>query len=164
MIRVSQVRVVDSEGEQLGIMPVADALEVASNSGLDLVEVAPNAAPPVCRIMDYGKFKYDASKKARDAKKRQSVVIVKEIKFKTRTDNHDFDFKVRNIKRFLKDGHKVKVTIMFRGREITHTEIGSAIIARVEAEVKDEAVIESRPRLEGRNMTMLLAPPATPQK
>jgi translation initiation factor IF-3 len=164
MIRVSQVRVVDSEGEQLGIMPVADALEVASNSGLDLVEVAPNAAPPVCRIMDYGKFKYDASKKARDAKKRQSVVIVKEIKFKTRTDNHDFDFKVRNIKRFLKDGHKVKVTIMFRGREITHTEIGTAIIARVEAEVKDEAVIESRPRLEGRNMTMLLAPPATPQK
>ncbi len=164
MIRVPQVRVVDAEGEQLGIMSVADALEVASDKGLDLVEVAPNASPPVCRIMDYGKFKYDASKKARDAKKRQSVVSIKEVKFKTRTDEHDYQFKVRNIKRFLTEGHKVKVTIMFRGREITHTEIGAAILDRIEAEIKDEAVVESRPRLEGRNMMMMLAPPATVQK
>lgn len=158
MIRVSEVRVVDTEGEQLGIMPTHEALNVAGDRGLDLVEVAPQAKPPVCRIMDYGKYKYQMSKKARDARKRQTVILLKEVKFKTRTDEHDFQFKLRNIKRFLKDGNKVKVTVMFRGREITHPEIARNILERVVEEIKDEAVIEAKPRLEGRFMTMFAAP------
>lgn len=158
MIRVPQVRVVDSEGNQLGIMATKDALQTAEDSGMDLVEVAANANPPVCRIMDYGKYKYQMSKKARDAKKKQTVILVKEMKFRSRTDEHDYQFKVRNIKRFLAEGNKVKVSIMFRGREITHTDIGMAILKRVAEELKDEAVIETKPKLEGRNMMMIVAP------
>ena len=139
MIRVPQVRVVDADGEQLGVMETADAIVVAEDKGLDLVEVAATAKPPVCRIMDYGKYKYQMSKKARDAKKKQTVILVKEMKFRVKTDEHDFQFKVRNIKRFLDDGNKVKVILMFRGREITHTELGREKLIRVGEELKDVA-------------------------
>lgn len=158
MIRVPQVRVVDSEGNQLGVMPIAEALSVSEEAGLDLVEVSANAEPPVCRIMDYGKFKYQQSKKARDAKKKQTVILVKEMKFRVKTEEHDFQFKVRNIRRFIKEGNKVKVFIMFRGREITHTDLGRKKLNRVAEVLKDEAALESPPKLEGRNMTMLLTP------
>ena len=153
-----QVRVVDADGEQLGIMETSAAITVAEDKGLDLVEVSATAKPPVCRIMDYGKYKYQMSKKARDAKKKQTVIQVKEMKFRVKTDEHDFQFKVRNIKRFLEDGNKVKVILMFRGREITHTDLGRQKLNRVGEELKDLAAIDSHPRLEGRNMTMLLAP------
>ncbi len=153
-----QVRVVDADGEQLGIMETSAAITVAEDKGLDLVEVSATAKPPVCRIMDYGKYKYQMSKKARDAKKKQTVIQVKEMKFRVKTDEHDFQFKVRNIKRFLEDGNKVKVILMFRGREITHTDLGRQKLIRVGEELKEIAAIDSQPRLEGRNMTMLLAP------
>jgi len=158
MIRVPQVRVVDAEGNQLGVMPTREALEAAENSGLDLVEVAATANPPVCRIMDYGKYKYLASKKAKDAKKKQSVIHIKEVKLRGKTEEHDFQFKLRNARRFLEDGDKVKISIMFRGREITHTELGMGMLKRVQEELKDVATVESPPRLEGRNMSMLVAP------
>ncbi len=158
MIRVPQVRVVDNEGNQLGVMATKDALAAAEGAGLDLVEVAATANPPVCRIMDYGKYKYQLSKKAKDAKKKQTVVLVKEMKMRGKTEEHDFQFKLRNIRKFLADGNKVKVTIIFRGREITHTELGMGMLKRVAEELKDAAVIESNPRLEGRNMSMLIAP------
>jgi translation initiation factor IF-3 len=158
MIRVPEVRVVDQEGKQLGVMPTPEALSVAEEAGLDLVEVAATAKPPVCRIMDYGKYKYQMSKKARDAKKKQTVILVKEMKFRVKTEEHDFQFKVRNIKRFLNDGNKVKVFVMFRGREITHTELGRAKLTRVTEELKDMATVEAPPKLEGRNMSMLLSP------
>jgi len=150
MIRVPQVRVVDAEGNQLGVMPTREALETAENSGLDLVEVAATANPPVCRIMDYGKYKYLASKKAKDAKKKQSVIHIKEVKLRGKTEEHDFQFKLRNARRFLEDGDKVKISIMFRGREITHTELGMGMLKRVQEELKDVATVESPPRLEGR--------------
>ncbi len=139
-------------------MPIADALSVSEEAGLDLVEVSANAAPPVCRIMDYGKFKYQQSKKAREAKKKQTVILVKEMKFRVKTEEHDFQFKVRNIRKFINEGNKVKVFIMFRGREITHTELGRNKLTRVAEELKEEATLESPPKLEGRNMTMLLTP------
>ena len=139
-------------------MTVEQALDVSEEAGLDLVEVAAQAKPPVCRIMDYGKYKYQMSKKAREAKKKQTIVLMKEMKFRVKTEEHDFQFKLRNIKRFLKDGNKVKVLVMFRGREITHTELGAAKLKRVGEELKDEATVDVSPKLEGRNMTMILAP------
>jgi translation initiation factor IF-3 len=158
LIRVPQVRVVDDDGEQLGIMETAAAITVAEDKGLDLVEVSATAKPPVCRIMDYGKYKYQMSKKAREAKKKQTVILVKEMKFRVKTDEHDFQFKVRNIKRFIEDGNKVKVILMFRGREITHTELGRNKLVRVGEELKEIASVDVQPRLEGRNMTMILTP------
>jgi len=158
MIRVPEVRVVSADGQQLGVMATTVALDMAGESGLDLVEVAPQAKPPVCRLMDYGKYKYETSKKARDAKKRQTVIHVKEVKFRVKTEEHDFQFKLRNIRKFLTSGDKVKVYVMFRGREITHTEFGSDKLTRVSEELKDIATVENRPKLEGRAMTMLLAP------
>ncbi len=158
MIRVPQVRVVDSEGNQLGVMPTRDALTTAEEAGLDLVEVAATANPPVCRIMDYGKFKYQMSKKAKDAKKKQTIVQVKEIKLRGKTEEHDFQFKLRNAKRFLEEGNKVKISIIFRGREITHTELGMTMLKRVAEEIKDVGTVEAAPKLEGRNMSMLVAP------
>ncbi len=158
MIRVPQVRVIDAEGNQLGIMPTKDALSAAEAIGLDLVEIAATAAPPVCRIMDYGKYKYQMSKKAKDAKKKQTVIQVKEMKLRGKTEEHDFQFKLRNIKRFLSEGNKVRVFIVFKGREITHTELGMGMLKRVADEIKDIAAIEAPPKLEGRNMTMLVAP------
>lgn len=158
MIRVPQVRVIDSEGNQLGVMPTSEALSKAEGAGLDLVEVSANAAPPVCRIMDYGKYKYQLSKKAKDAKKKQTVIHLKEIKLRSKTEEHDFQFKLRNIKRFLSEGDKVKVTIVFKGREITHTDLGMEMLKRVAAEIKDMATIEYAPKLEGRTMIMVVAP------
>jgi translation initiation factor IF-3 len=159
-IRAREVRVVGSQGEQLGVLSIEQALEKAQSEGLDLVEVSPMAKPPVCKIMDYGKFKYEEKKKANEAKKKQVVVKVKEVKLRPKTEDHDYDFKVRNVKTFLEEGNKAKITIMFRGREITHRELGQALLDEVIADVKDIAVVETPPRMEGRQMFMILAPNA----
>ena len=156
MIKVKEVRVIASEGEQLGILDTREAIRKAEEMGLDLVEVAPTAKPPVCRIMDFGKYKYEMAKKAHESKKNQSVIVVKEIKLRPRTDEHDIQFKTNNIKRFLEEGNKVKVTVMFRGREMAHTTHGRAVLERIVTDLQNEAAVESPPRMEGRNMTMLL--------
>ena len=139
-------------------MPIQQALKDADDAGLDLVEVSPQADPPVCRLIDYGKYKYQMSKKAHEAKKKQTVVHVKEIKLRTGTGEHDFQFKVRNMKRFLSGGDKVKISIFFRGREITHLDRGVEMLNKVADEVKDMGVIEQKPKLEGKSMTMLVGP------
>jgi len=139
-------------------LPIQQALKDADDAGLDLVEVSPQADPPVCRLIDYGKYKYQMSKKAHEAKKKQTVVHVKEIKLRTGTGEHDFQFKVRNIKRFLSGGDKVKIGIFFRGREITHLDRGVEMLNKVADEVKDMGVIEQKPKLEGKSMTMLVGP------
>lgn len=157
-IRVDQVRVIDPEGEQLGIMEIDDALEKADEFGLDLVEVAPNAKPPVCRIMDYGKYKYQQSKRLAEARKKSSRVEMKEVKLRPKTDDHDFMTKVRKAREFLESNNKVKFTIMFRGREITHPEIAYDMLERAAEELEDCASVEQRARMEGRNMTMMLSP------
>jgi translation initiation factor IF-3 len=152
------VRVINAEGVMLGVMPTGKAMETARETGQDLVEVAPNERPPVCRIMDYGKFKYQQSKKLQEAKKKQVHVEVKEIKLRPKTDDHDLMFKVKHVRRFLEEGNKAKVTLVFRGREITHMDIGRAVIQRFAAELEDIAVIESQPRVDGRSMFMIVAP------
>jgi translation initiation factor IF-3 len=157
-IRISPIRLIGDDGEQKGIMPVEQALSQAEALGLDLVEVAPNARPPVCRIMDYGKFKYEEARKARKAKKKQHTVQVKEVKFRPGIEEHDFDFKLRHARRFLEEGNKVKATMMYRGRQITHAEIGREVLMRVAQELEDVGKVEAQPNLEGRNMTMILAP------
>ena len=157
-IRAREVRVVGPAGEQLGVLSIEQALERAQAEGMDLVEVNPMAKPPVCKIMDYGKFKYEEKKKASEAKKKQVVVHLKEVKLRPKTEEHDYEFKVRNIKRFLEEGNKAKVTIVFRGREITHKELGSAILDDVNKDLKDVAVVEQMPRMEGRQMFMILSP------
>jgi translation initiation factor IF-3 len=159
-IRISPVRLVDADGSQVGVVPVEDALRAAQDRGLDLVEVAPNARPPVVKIMDYGKFKFEQQKAARAAKKKQHVIQIKEVKYRPGIDDHDFDFKTRHAKKFLEEGNKVKLTMMFRGRQVTHPELGRDVLYRVFDEVKEIAKIEAEPRLEGRNMTMVLAPKA----
>jgi translation initiation factor IF-3 len=158
MIRAREVRVISSDGEQLGVLQVRDAIAKAEELGLDLVEVAPNAVPPVCRIMDFGKYKYEMSKKANESRKHQTVIAVKEIKFRPRTDDHDIEFKTNNIKRFLSEGDKVKVSIMFRGREMAHPEQGRALLEHVVQALQDIAVVEQMPRMEGRNMFLMLSP------
>ena len=142
----------------MGIVGINDARERAEEAGLDLVEVAPNAEPPVCRIMDYGKYKYQLSKKSHDAKKKQSVVSVKEVKVSPKTQEHDLSFKIRHMRRFLENGDKVKVTMVFRGREITHTEIGREVLDRIIGEIEEFGTVETSPKLEGRHMVMILAP------
>jgi translation initiation factor IF-3 len=158
MIRRPEVRVINPEGQQLGIYPIHQALAIASELGLDLVEINPKADPPVCRIMDFGKFKYEQKKQANLARKRQKVIEVKEVKMRPKTDDHDFDFKVRHVKRFLADGNKAKITIRFRGREMAHPETAARQLDRVLEEVKDIAEVEQPYRMEGRTMTMVLAP------
>lgn len=158
MIRAREVRVIDDEGGQLGILSTVDALAAAVQRGLDLVEVAPDAQPPVCRIMDYGKYKYQQSKRVAEAKKKQVKVEIKEVKMRPKTEEHDFLFKVKNARRFLEEGNKVKVTIMFRGREVTHPEFGKRLIERIVTEVADIGQAESMPSMAGRFMTMVLAP------
>ncbi|HUI45813.1 MAG TPA: translation initiation factor IF-3 [Nitrospirota bacterium] len=155
-IKVREVRVIDADGGQLGILDTREAIKKAEEAGLDLVEVAPTAKPPVCRIMDFGKYKYEIAKKAAESRKHQTVIVVKEIKLRPRTDDHDINFKMNNMKRFLEDGNKVKVTIMFRGREMAHTEQGRALLDKVVTDLQNEAVVEQPPRMEGRNMTLLL--------
>ncbi len=149
---------ISPEGEQLGIVPLKEALRIASDRGMDLVEVAPGAKPIVCRIMDYGKFKYEQSKREKQARKKQKMVTVKEVKMRTTIEDHDFSVKVKNAERFLKNGNKVKVSIMFRGREIVHSDLGKKILERFAERTKDLAVIERKPKVEGRNMVMILAP------
>jgi translation initiation factor IF-3 len=160
-IRARQVRVIDEEGEQLGIMSPRDAVMEAEKRGFDLVEVAPQADPPVCRIMDYGKYRYQQSKRSKESRKHQHTITGKEIKYRPKIDDHDFDFKTNHVREFLKEGNKVKVTIMFRGREMAHPEFGKDILSRVVQATKDLAQDDqdmSRVRLEGRNMTIVLSP------
>jgi len=157
-IRAREVRVIGADGEQLGILSRNDALTQAKELGLDLVEVAATADPPVCRIMDYGKFKYETQQKKKEAKKRQTVVQIKEIKVRPKTDDHDYETKVRHILRFLEDGDRVKVTVFFRGREIVHKDRGQAILDRIVVDTKDAAKVEQEARAEGRTLQMLLSP------
>jgi len=152
------VRVIDPEGKQLGILAVKEAIRIAEERGLDLVEVAPNSQPPVCRIMNYGKYKYQQSKRTQEARKHQTVIHIKEVKVRPRTEEHDFQFKLRHVKRFLDEGNKVKISILFRGREIAHPEFGKEMLNRFVEGVKDMMVVEQSPRLEGRNMVMIMAP------
>ncbi len=157
-IRVKEVRVVNPDGVQLGVLPIEEALQRASSLGFDLVEVAPDARPPVCRIMDYGKYRYEQSKKARAARKKQTIIQVKEIKLRPKTEEHDFQFKARHAERFLTEGNKVKVTLMFRGREVLHMDLGRKLLDRFVEVLKDAAAVEQSPRLEGRSMVLLLSP------
>lgn len=157
-IRVPEVRVIGEEGEQLGILETRDAVRMAREKGLDLVEVAPGAEPPVCRIIDYGKFQYEAKKKAADAKKKQVVITVKEIKFRPSTDEHDYDYRMKHAREWLQDGDKVKATIWFRGREMTHRELGARILEKLEKDLSDVGEVEARPRMEGNQMFIVLAP------
>lgn len=157
-IRTREVRLIDENNGQLGVVPTYQALQLARDRGLDLVEVAPTAVPPVCRILDYGKFKYEQSKKEREAHKNQKQIQLREIRMKPKIDDHDVDFKTRTVEKLLKEGDKVKVTVMFRGREITHPQIGRALLDRVYAHVKDFSLVEKPASMEGRHMTMILAP------
>jgi translation initiation factor IF-3 len=157
-IRAAKLRVISPDGEQLGILDLAEALAKSEEFGLDLVEVAPNVDPPVCKIMDYGKFRYEESKKEHERKKKQATVVLKEIKLRPKTEEHDLDYKVKRLKRFIADNCKVKVTVMFRGREITHPEQARLLIDRVLNLVGDEVQVEQSAKFEGRNMTLVLAP------
>jgi translation initiation factor IF-3 len=157
-IRVPEIRVIGEDGEQLGIMPTIQALRRAESVNLDLVEVQPRAKPPVCKIMDYGKYKYEQSRKLAESKKKQQQIELKEVKFRPKTGEHDFDVKVKNLKRFLEKGNKGKVTVMFRGREIVHPDIGREMLNRVIQALGEDAMIEQHPRLEGRQMVMIVAP------
>jgi translation initiation factor IF-3 len=156
-IRVREIRVIDDAGEQLGIMSPQQALVIARQKGLDLVEVAASAVPPVCRIMDFGKYQYQEQKKAREARKHQKVIEVKEIKFRPKVDEHDYQFKKKHIERFLAEGDKVKATIFFRGREMAHPEIGRRILERLIGELADVAIAETSPRMEGNQMHTILS-------
>ncbi len=158
-IRAANVRVIDAEGKQLGILSLSDALAEAAKGGLDLVEVAPSSEPPVCRILDYGKFRYQQSKKLQDARKSQTTIQVKEIRFRPKTETHDLQVKIKHIRKFLDQHDKVKITMMFRGREIAYTDIGRKIMEDVREALAETSVVEQQPRLEGRNMIMILAPP-----
>ena len=152
------MRLIDAEGENVGVVERDAALQMAEDAGMDLVEIQPNADPPVCRIMDFGKFKFEAQKKAAAAKKKQKTVEIKELKFRPTTDDSDYNIKLRNLRRFLEEGDKVKVNIRFKGREMAHQELGLQMAARIEADLADEVVIEQRARLEGRQMIMMMSP------
>jgi translation initiation factor IF-3 len=157
-IRVPEVRLIDDQGTQIGVLKTADALAFAQERDLDLVEVAPEARPPVCRVLDYSKYKYEQAQKVKQARKHQQQITVREIKFRPKIAEHDYDTKKHHVERFLKHKDKVKVTIMFRGREVTHPERGTAILDRLAEELSELGVVEQRPMQEGRNMTMMMAP------
>lgn len=157
-ITANEVRLISSDGNQLGIMPTREALNIADQEGLDLVEVAPNANPPVCRIMDYGKYKYQASKKEQEARKKSKSFQLKEIKFRPHTDEHDLDYKIKNIKKFLEKKNRVKLTVMFRGREYAYQEVGIELLNSIAEELKEEGIIEQEVKKEGRNATMVIVP------
>ncbi|MCX5820604.1 MAG: translation initiation factor IF-3 [Deltaproteobacteria bacterium] len=157
-IRAASVRVIDMEGKQLGVISLADALTEAAKAGLDLVEVSPTAAPPVCRIMDYGKFRYQQSKKVQVSKKSQTVIQVKEIRIRPKTEAHDLEVKIKHVVKFLEQHNKVKISMMFRGREIAYTDIGRKIMENIKNTLGDGCVIDQQPKLEGRNMVMILSP------
>jgi translation initiation factor IF-3 len=155
---VREIRVIDEDGTQVGIMTPQQALEIARGKGLDLVEIAPQAQPPVCRIINFGKYQYEQKKKQKEAKAKQTYITVKEIKFRPGTDDHDYTFKKNNAVRILQDGDKVKATVHFRGREITHKELGAQLLARLEQELAEHGTVEVRPKLEGMNMFIMVAP------
>uniref|UniRef100_A0A7C5Z6Q9 Translation initiation factor IF-3 n=1 Tax=Caldicellulosiruptor owensensis TaxID=55205 RepID=A0A7C5Z6Q9_9FIRM len=157
-IRDKEVRVIDENGVQLGIMSIKEALRIAEEKKLDLVKIAPHANPPVCKIMDYGKYKFELAKKEKEAKKNQKVINVKEIRLTTTIEEHDFNVKVKNAIRFLQDGDKVKVSIRFRGREVLHPEIGEEIINKFIEKIKEYGVVEKKPKLDGKNLTAVIAP------
>jgi translation initiation factor IF-3 len=157
-IRALQVRCIDPDGEQLGVLDTRDAISKAEDFGLDLVEVQPNVDPPVCKILDYGKYKYEAQKRANEARKKQKIIEVKEIKLRPNIDEHDYQVKMRNVVKFLSGGDKVKVTLRFRGREMAHQELGANVLTRVREETEEIAKIEAMPKMEGRQMIMVLAP------
>jgi translation initiation factor IF-3 len=157
-IRAREVRLIDENGQNAGVVSRVEALERAVAAGLDLVEVSPDAEPPVCKILDYGKFKYQEQKKAAEARKNQKIVELKEIKMRPTIDDHDYEVKIRSIKRFFEEGDKVKVTLRFRGREMAHPEIGYQLLQRVKGELQELSKVEAEPRLEGRQMVMVLAP------
>ena len=158
MISVDKVRVIDENGENLGVMYTREAIEQAAEVGLDLVEVSPNADPPVCKFLDVGKFRYEAQKKANLARKTQKTQDIKEIKMRPNIDDHDYDVKMRNVQRFIEDGDKVKITLRFRGRELSHQQLGMDLLKRVQVDTEEVAKIEAYPRMEGRQMLMVLSP------
>ena len=158
MISAQRVRCIDSQGKQLGIISINEALKAASSIGLDLVEIQPNVSPPVCKILDYGKYKYESQKRKNEARKKQKTIDVKEIKLRPNIDSHDFNVKIKSVKKFLENGDKVKITLRFRGREMVHQELGSNVLDRVKDETDAFSKIETLPKMEGRQMVMVLAP------
>ena len=158
MINCRSVRCIDPDGEQLGILSIDEAMNKAEELGLDLVELQPNADPPVCKILDYGKHKYQAQKRANEARKKQKIIEVKEIKLRPNIDQHDYQVKMKAVRKFIDGGDKVKITLRFRGREMAHVELGTDLLSRVQEDIDDFAKIESMPKMEGRQMTMILAP------
>lgn len=157
-IRAREVRLIDENGQNVGVVPRSDAMERATTAGLDLVEISPDAEPPVCKILDFGKYKYQEQKKAAEARKKQKIVEIKEIKMRPNIDTHDYDVKMRAMRRFFDEGDKVKVTLRFRGREMAHQELGAKLLDKVRDETTELAKVEAEPRLEGRQMVMVLAP------
>ncbi|MDI9560564.1 MAG: translation initiation factor IF-3 [Pseudomonadota bacterium] len=157
-VKAREVRLIDDEGKQLGIIPTSEALKVAKERGLDLVEVSPKTVPPVCKIMDYGKFKYQIAKKAQEAKKKQAVIQIKEMKLGLKIEEHDLSFKIKHIKGFLDEGSKVKIIIMFKGREVLHVDMGEKLAQRIIESVRDVGELEQKPKFDGRNIVMVFAP------
>ncbi|MDO6729350.1 translation initiation factor IF-3 [Marinovum sp. 2_MG-2023] len=161
-IRATEIRLIGAEGENVGVVTPARAMEMAADVGLDLVEISPNATPPVCKIMDFGKFKYEQQKRESEARKKQKIIEVKEVKFRPNTDTHDYEVKMRNVYKFLENGDKVKVTLRFRGREMAHQNLGRELLERVAEDTKELGKIENMPKMEGRQMIMMIGP--LPQK
>ncbi|RYG92406.1 translation initiation factor IF-3 [Loktanella sp. IMCC34160] len=157
-IRAPEIRLIGAEGENLGVVHPAKAMDLAEEAGLDLVEISPNANPPVCKIMDYGKFKYETQKKEAEARKKQKIIEIKEVKFRPGTDTHDYEVKMRNVYKFLENGDKVKVTLRFRGREMAHQDLGRELLHRIAEDVKEHGKIENMPKMEGRQMVMMIGP------
>ena len=158
LIRATEVRLIDDQGGQVGVVPIQQALDMAKEKDLDLVEIAPTAKPPVCKIMDFGNYKYETQKKESEARKKQHIIEIKEIKFRPNTDTHDYEVKMRSVVKFLQGGDKVKITLRFRGREMAHQEFGVRLLERVRTDIDEVAVVESMPRMEGRQMVMMVAP------
>nr|WP_243644997.1 translation initiation factor IF-3 [Rhodovulum euryhalinum] len=157
-IRASEIRLIGADGENIGVVSPERGIELAEAAGLDLVEISPNATPPVCKIMDFGKFKYETQKREAEARKNQKIIEIKEVKFRPNTDTHDYEVKMRNVMRFLESGDKVKITLRFRGREMAHQNLGRDLLERVAEDVKEIGKIENMPRLEGRQMVMMIGP------
>ncbi|MGM0742041.1 MAG: translation initiation factor IF-3 [Pseudomonadota bacterium] len=159
-IRATEIRLIGAEGENVGLVTPERAMEMAEEVGLDLVEISPNASPPVCKIMDFGKYKYEQQKREAEARKKQKIIEVKEVKFRPNTDTHDYDVKMRNVLKFLENGDKVKITLRFRGREMAHQDLGRNLLHRVAEDVKDVGKVENMPKMEGRQMIMIIGPAA----
>ncbi|TBX26121.1 MULTISPECIES: translation initiation factor IF-3 [Nioella] len=157
-IRAPEIRLIGADGENIGVVSPARAMDLAAEAGLDLVEISPNAAPPVCKIMDFGKFKYEQQKRESEARKKQKIIEVKEVKFRPNTDTHDYEVKMRNVFRFLEGGDKVKITLRFRGREMAHQNLGRELLERVAEDVKEIGKVENMPKMEGRQMVMMIGP------